>query len=185
MADERLERQVERRGASLSLILSLLQFVKLVIIVLGAVFKRLEELIIQLISADTSAVEISGDASARVHSNVLLDTQTPSVDCTDAGVLPSLLPPLQDQLVESQIWPYALQTPVAIWNARRVCRSWYASVGRSQPWLALELVRVNNSVFQRHRSAVSPVDRSLAARFFYERQILARGGFNILLSHIM
>ncbi|KAL3676749.1 hypothetical protein R1sor_026697 [Riccia sorocarpa] len=85
MTDEQLERQRERRGASLSLILSLLQFVKLVIIVLGGVFEKLEELVTQLVSADTSAAETSGDASARVHSSVLLDAQTPSVVCADAG----------------------------------------------------------------------------------------------------
>jgi len=57
----------------------------------------------------------------------------------------TLLPPLNDELVLSHIWP-RLHRRVNIsllWRLRRVSRAWKEGVGTTREWAALEMVRLD------------------------------------------
>lgn len=57
----------------------------------------------------------------------------------------TLLPPLSDELVLTQIWPLLHQRVDVslLWRLRRVNRSWKREVGTTLEWAALEMVRID------------------------------------------
>ena len=61
----------------------------------------------------------------------------------------TLLPPLSDELVFSQIWPllHKKVNVSLLWRLRKVNRAWKKKVGTSLEWAALEFVRVDSPGF--------------------------------------
>ena len=64
----------------------------------------------------------------------------------------TLLPPLSDELVLSQIWPLLHQrvNVSLLWRLRRVNKAWKGRVGSSLEWAALEMVRVDSPGFMHY-----------------------------------
>ena len=64
----------------------------------------------------------------------------------------TLLPPLDDDLVISQIWPllHRKVNVSLLWRLRRVSRAWKRSVSNTLEWSALEVVRVDSHGYLRY-----------------------------------
>ena len=63
----------------------------------------------------------------------------------------TLLPPLSDELVLSQIWPllHKRVNVSLLWRLRKVNRAWKNKVGTTLEWVALEFVRIDSPGFLR------------------------------------
>ena len=63
----------------------------------------------------------------------------------------TLLPPLSDELVLSQIWPllHKRVNVSLLWRLRKVNRAWKKKVGTTLEWAALEFVRIDSPGFLR------------------------------------
>lgn len=63
--------------------------------------------------------------------------------------LETLLPPLTDELVLTQIWPLLHQrvNVSLLWRLRRVNKAWRDKVSTTMEWAALEMVRVDSPGF--------------------------------------
>ena len=63
----------------------------------------------------------------------------------------TLLPPLSDELVLSQIWPllHKRVNVSLLWRLRKLNRAWKKKVGTTLEWAALEFVRIDSPGFLR------------------------------------
>ena len=87
----------------------------------------------------------------------------------------TLLPPLSDELVLSQIWPLIHQRVniSLLWRLRRVNKAWKRKVGDSLEWAALEIVRVDTPGLIRYLKRTGELRPSLRERVESELDSLA------------
>ena len=79
------------------------------------------------------------------------DVPTPETLNRERSLERTLLPPLDDELVSSRIWPlmHKRVNVSLLWRLRRVNRAWRERVGSSVEWAALEVVRLNSPGYLR------------------------------------
>ncbi len=100
----------------------------------------------------------------------LVYTQNPNITQLCSREKISLLCPLVDPIIMQHIFTCLPLIPSMIWCLRSVNKAWFMFVGKSPPWNALEVVRINHkSYLQRLANSGTP-RQSLQMHFEFELQ---------------
>ncbi len=82
------------------------------------------------------------------------------------------LSPLLDPIVMQHIFTCLPLTPSMFWCLRRVNKAWFMFVGKSPPWNALEVVRINHKSYLQQLANSGTLGQSLQMHFEFELQAL-------------